>query len=65
MNVSEKDLQSTNATILMVDILIKLSFAPFFGILSDKFGRQLVLMYGIITASLGFALMAFCSEVYS
>lgn len=49
----------------MVDIIIKLSFAPVFGILSDRFGRQLILIYGILTASLGFSLMAFCTEVYS
>lgn len=65
MHVPKADLQTTNATILMVDIVIKLAFAPVFGVLSDRFGRQLILMYGIATASLGFSLMGICTKVYS
>jgi MFS family permease len=59
-----KDPGRQNANVLIADIVTKLLFAPFFGVMNDRFGRQYVLIYGIVMASLALFLMPFCSTLY-
>ena len=56
-NVSQEDLTSVNSTILVWDMGIKIIMAPFYGAFCDKIGRRPVVFIGIISMSIGLALL--------
>lgn len=64
LNVSKDEIGSENARILLIDIIVKIIFAPIYGILSDKFGRTRVLIFGYISISCGFFFMPFANNIY-
>ena len=64
LNVSKDDIGSENARILLVDIIVKIIFAPIYGIMADRFGRTRVLILGYVSMSLALFLMPFSSNIY-
>ena len=64
LNVTKDDIGSENARILLIDIIVKIIFAPIYGISADKFGRTRVLIIGYITMFIAIFLMPFSSNIY-
>lgn len=48
----------------MIDVGVKLIFAPIFGILADRIGRKIVLFYGICVITVALFLIPFSTNLY-
>lgn len=64
LNVNKDDIGSENARILLIDIIVKIIFAPIYGLMSDKFGRTRVLLFGYLSMSLSLFFMPFSDNIY-
>ena len=62
-NISEND-GSTNGNILLIDIIIKIIFAPIYGILTDVIGRKPILFFGYASISVATCLLSFPNDIY-
>lgn len=62
-NILEND-GSANGNILLIDIIIKLIFAPIYGILNDIVGRKPILFFGYVSISLATCFLSFPDEIY-
>ncbi|KRX03549.1 Major facilitator superfamily domain, general substrate transporter [Pseudocohnilembus persalinus] len=62
--IEQENAGTQNSNIIMVDVGVKILFAPFFGIMADRFGRQKVLIYGIITVAIAIFFMPFSANLY-
>jgi len=64
LKVSKDEIGSQNAQILLVDIIVKIIFAPIYGILADRYGRTRVLIFGYLSMAAALFFMPFSSNIY-
>lgn len=50
--------------IILIDVLVRLIFAPVAGVLTDKLGRKIVLFYGMVVVTTSITIIPFCSNLY-
>jgi len=63
-NIAKESAGSMNASILAIDLPVRILLAPLYGALADHFGRRPMFIYSIISLSLGFLTAPFHSKVF-